>query len=494
MFLLWSSLVLFMSTIQNISAETVALDINLKKAAHEVSPEFLSVTLDANQIRYGYRFIRFKSKKLNTLMRGLTCEGCEFYLRHGGTWQDHTYFEPSPAGYGIIPPDPRIYVLNTTMLDDLYSFTNRYGWKLIIGLNALMRKPDGSWDSKNARSLIKHALRKGYKIHYELGNEPDLYRPHAGVYVAPEQLGKDFDTLRKILQDLTGGKSKVIGPDISTPMWQNNYFERLLRAVPTGVLDAVTVHQYYSSSEGVSASDFTHVEYLDLLQVKMNKFKDIINNSYNNRKQTPIWIGETSSTYGGGAPELGESFAAGYLWLDKLGLAAQMNFSVVLRQTLKGGFYSLIKKGTWDDEPNPDMWISMIYKRIVGQRVLYLSGFLEYGRSIRVYAHCISISSKKIYGSNAIALIALNTKNDGAELVFTNPHLRNAEVDQFLFTSAFGRLTDLYIRMNGQIMKLVDDTTLPNMEPMVVRAPLYLPPKSYGIFVLKNIPAPACHY
>ena len=38
--------------------------------------------------------------------------------------------------------------------------------------------------------------------------------------------------------------------------------------------------------------------------------------------------------------------------------------------------------------PRQDYWLSVLHKKLVGTKVLYVLGSLEYGRYLRAYAHC----------------------------------------------------------------------------------------------------------
>lgn len=61
--------------------------------------------------------------------------------------------------------------------------------------------------------------------------------------------------------------------------------------------------------------------------------------------------GETSSAWGGGAPGLSDRYVASFIWIDKLGLGAQLGLDVIVRQTLCGGSYALVDCKTF--QPNP---------------------------------------------------------------------------------------------------------------------------------------------
>lgn len=86
-------------------------------------------------------------------------------------------------------------------------------------------------------------------------------------------------------------------------------------------------------------------------------------------RDIPIWIGETSSSYGGGADGLSNTYVAGFMWvklhklmmllriciliirwLDKLGISAAYGVDNVFRQTLIQGNYALLRKNF---DPNP---------------------------------------------------------------------------------------------------------------------------------------------
>ena len=74
-----------------------------------------------------------------------------------------------------------------------------------------------------------------------------------------------------------------------------------------GVLDAVSFHYYYSSSHDISVLNFTSVDYLDLFLNFGLHALSIIGKSFSSFPHLPVWIGETSSTYGGGSRVAGES-------------------------------------------------------------------------------------------------------------------------------------------------------------------------------------------
>lgn len=199
------------------------------------------------------------------------------------------------------------------------------------------------------------------------------------------------------------------------------------------------------------------------------------------------WLGETSSAYGGGASGLSDRYVAGFMWLDKLGLAARLKHEVVVRQTFFGGNYALLDKNL---DPNPDFWLSLLHKRLVGVKVLDVSGQTEEKRKVRVYSHC----SSSQYPMGSVTLFALNVHLDEPVVLKLNGELKGKDVDVYLLTPENGDLLTKTVRLNGKVLNLVDDRTLPDLVPKSVPGdePLDLPPLTFGFYVIPEASASAC--
>ena len=129
------------------------------------------------------------------------------------------------------------------------------------------------------------------------------------------------------------------------------------------VLDALTWHHYYLNGHTATLEDFLDVQHLDYFPKMVKTVGTFLQQ---NDIQKPLWLGETSSAYGGGAKGISDRYVAAFLWLDKLGIAAYYNYQVVIRQTFFHGCYALIGKDLY---PNPDFWISALYKTLVSTKV-----------------------------------------------------------------------------------------------------------------------------
>ncbi|XP_037799886.1 heparanase-like [Penaeus monodon] len=177
---------------------------------------------------------------------------------------------------------------------------------------------------------------------------------------------------------------------------------------------------------------------------------------------TPVWLTETSSAWGGGAPGLSNAFAGGFLWLDKLGVAARGGISLVARQTLYDGCYALLDQ---DLNPYPDYWLSVLYKRIVGGRVLKLT-LRDAPKTVRLYAHCYNEEAEDhipgavvVYGEN------LGTFSVAVAL---QGRLSASPVLRYLLEAPRGELRSRVVMLNGQRLRMTSSNELPTMHPRAV--------------------------
>uniref|UniRef100_A0A7N4NGP4 Heparanase n=1 Tax=Sarcophilus harrisii TaxID=9305 RepID=A0A7N4NGP4_SARHA len=443
--------------------KVLKLDLRTDVQVQEVSQAFLSITIDAN-LATDPRYITFLgSQRLRTLARGLS----PAYLRFGGTKTDFLIFDPKkestyeeksyweaqidPDTCNLSPipsavkgelqlewPIQEVLLLKEqyqnkykngtytkSTVDMLYSFAKCAGLDLIFGINALMRKSNLQWDSSNAKLFLDYCTSQKYDISWELGNEPNSFRKKSGIYINGSQLGKDFIKLHSLLKMYDFKNAKLFGPDIGQ-LRKNS--EKLLRSflnVGGGVIDAITWHHYYVNGRNATQEDFLNPEVLDTFVFSAQKVFQVVNETRPGKK---VWLGETSSAYGGGAPKLSDTYAAGFTWLDKLGLSAKMGIEVVMRQVFFGaGNYHLVD-GNFD--PLPDYWLSLMFKQLVGTRVLTANVKSPDKKKLRLYLHCTNNNHPK-YKEGDLTLYALNLHNDTKYLQLP-PHLSDKRVEKYI--------------------------------------------------------------
>ncbi|XP_024154685.1 heparanase [Oryzias melastigma] len=499
------------------------LRLDLSAALHRLDPRFLSVTIDASLAAEERFMLLLRSQKIRTLAGALS----PAFVRFGGTRQDFMVFDPvgrqdataaPPAddcGAARLPAwlegslkqnwtqqllllqkeeqqrEYRRTRFTELTVDQLQSFSSCCGLDLIFGLNALLRTPRNSWNSSNAAALLRYCEARRYRMSWELGNEPNSFEKKAGIRVDGGQLGRDFTRLRTMLsQSSLYRDAGLFGPDVGQPRDHRADILGGFLQSGGGAIDACTWHHYYVNGREASLENFLDPEILDSLAVKTSEVLETVKEA---SPGTPVWLGETSSAFGGGAPGLSDSFVAGFMWLDKLGVAARMGLGVVMRQVLVGaGSYHLLDD---DLNPLPDFWLSVLHKRLVGPEVLKVETVSEDGdRRVRSYLHC---ASRKSYRDGAVVLMSMNLGQRPVRMRVPVP-VSNSTVETFVLQSdrpGEDGLRSRSVKLNGVLLEMLDDETLPRLSgaPLPPSDHLQLPAYSLAFFVFTDAGAAACH-
>ncbi|XP_066047223.1 inactive heparanase-2 isoform X3 [Chamaea fasciata] len=362
----------------------ILLDVNTKSPVRIISENFLSLQLDPSIIHDGWLDF-LSSRRLVTLARGLAPAFLRFAGKRTDFLQFHNVKNPAKSRGG---PGPDYYLKNyeddivrsdialdkqkgckiaqhpdimlelqrekaaqmhlvllkeqfsntysnltltARSLDKLYNFADCSGLHLIFALNALRRNPNNSWNSSNALSLLKYSASKKYNISWELGNEPNNYRTLVGRSVNGSQLGKDYTQLRSLLQLIrTYSRAHLYGPNIGRPRKNVIAFLEGFMKVAGGTVDAVTWQHYYIDGRVAKVTDFLKTRLLDTLSDQIRKIQKVVNTYTPGKK---IWLEGVGMTSAGGMNNLSDSYAAGFLWLNTLGLLASQGIDVVVRHS-----------------------------------------------------------------------------------------------------------------------------------------------------------------
>jgi len=499
--------------------EPVTLSLDTSTVRNTVSERFLSVAFDMAQQVPEIDFwddagvIDLKRQALLNMAKQFS----PGYLRIGGTDADKTFYQ---VGAQKMTEKPEHFegTLTENQTDELFAFANSAGLDVILGLNAGpgTRNQDGTWNSTNSGSLMDYVDSKQYKVAaWELGNEPGLMPNfHSNFEVPPTQLADDHVQFSNALAD---SPVLFIGPDdafapvvgnvsLTTDAVNNldayfpsafldamapgshirtsGYLKDYLAALPENTLDAISWHYYPQQSVRCPLSLPATSADLLLAPENLNDIKKWIAEieGYRDLYQSnaEIWLAETGNAQCGGQVGISDRFASSFWWLDELGVLAQHDNDVAIRQTLAGSEYGLIDNVTL--QPRSDYWASVLWKKNMGHKVLTVSQ--EADDNLRVYAHCHPTEQ------DTLSLLAINLDATKAFAVDTQAWT-GKETHQYVMTA--DQLDSATIKINGQEMSVdaQGEFEIP-MKKFIATDAIDVEPRSMAFFQIKGAGAAAC--
>ncbi|XP_023816659.1 heparanase isoform X3 [Oryzias latipes] len=442
------------------------LHLDLSSLLHRLDPRFLSVTIDASLAAEERSMLLLRTQKIRTLAKALS----PAFLRFGGTRQDFMVFDPK-GGQQLTAAPSAEEACGAVQLPALLEGDLKQNWTQQL---LLLQKEEHQGRYRRTQFT-----------------EPNSFEKKAGIRVDGGQLGRDFTRLRKMMSESSLYRDAgLFGPDVGQPRDHRADILGGFLQSGGGAIDACTWHHYYVDGRAASLEDFLDPTVLDSLAVKTGEVLETVKRA---SPGTPVWLGETSSAFGGGAAGLSDSFVAGFMWLDKLGLAARMGLDVVMRQVLVGaGSYHLLDD---DLNPLPDYWLSVLHKRLVGPEVLNVDAVSGAGggRRVRSYLHC---ANRRSYRDGAVVLMSMNLSPRPVRMQVPVP-VSNSTVETFVLQSdrpGMDGLRSRSVKLNGVLLEMVDDETLPLLAgvPLPPSDHLQLPAFSLAFFVFTDAGAAAC--
>ena len=203
-------------------------------------------------------------------------------------------------------------------------------------------------------------------------------------------------------------------------------------------------------------------------------------------------LGASADYSGDGVDGISNTYLQGFMYLDSLGLAAYLKHSLYFKQSLFGTKYSALLELTPDQStvsPTPAYWITLLYRRLVSNRVLTVTGIWDRDRIVRMYAHCQNGSTN---GSAVLYFMNLHTSQQ--EIRLENGPIALSPQYWYLFSTPTPDLSSKDILLNGQKLSLPNNTTLPSLSPRIVPASetITLPGRQYGFILFPNANVTPC--
>jgi len=436
--------------------------------------------LDTEQVKATNGLVGLKSPitpidLYNKKLRNLATALGPVYVRVSGTWANTVYFQDNDEPKLTTVPDGYENILTRKQWKGVIDFCNAVDGKLVTSftISEGIRDNEGNWTTAQVKPLINYTRDIGGEIavaemfnepsHAAHGGAPDFY--DATSFAADFALFKEFvDSYApemKIMGPGSTGEGGILGGQsvMST--------DKLLTAVPKPEFEIFSYHFYGGVSGrcmgGLTPENALTKEWLSKTELGLKYYKEA-RDKY--QPDAPIWLTETAEAACGGNP-----WAATYIdcfrYLEQLGRLAKKDVKVVMHNTLTAGEYALLDLDTHD--PRPNYWAALLWNKLMGTKVYDAATLSE---DISVFVHNLKNSS------DGRAVLIVNPKD--SDYLINVP----SKAQQYLFTA--DELQTKTVKLNGTILKLKSDDTLPDINGKKINAgKIQLPPHSILFLTFK---------
>lgn len=403
-----------------------------------------------------------------TRVRTLAAALGPVHLRVSGSWSAHTYFDHDGSTGGI-PPEGYHAVLTTEMWDGVIDFARHVGATLVTSManTSGAHHPDGPWNPANSRAFLEYTVANGLEIAgAEFMNEPDLAHMHGAPdgYTTADY-SRDVAIFVETLRRAAPG-ALFVGPGSVYSRTAGNIPSRMprfpideLMIGPAGPPDVFSYHFYYGLSERgggrrhVPPDQVLTEEYLAMSETALLGFVDVRDD---HAPGAPIWLTETADAALGGNT-WGPTWLDVPRYVDQMGRLARNGVECVMHNTLCASDYGMLDSRT--HLPRAKYWAAWMWARLVG------TGVYDPGIATREGLHVYVHDRRDGPGHTAVlinnsrdSVTTVNVPAGTGAFVLTAPVLRGTQVE-----------------CNGQVLSMVDDSTMPHVVPVEVSGEIDLP-------------------
>ena len=425
-------------------------------------------------------------QRLLTLARALG----PAYIRVSGTWANSVYFHDADGPAPATPPPGFNSILTRAQWKGVVDFVRATGGKLMTSFawSAGTRDAAGVWTPEHARSLVGYTKTIGGSIDAaEFVNEPNYAANGAAPagYDGPA-FARDLAVFRRFFRAevprgvfLGPGSAGEGGVLDGATVAGRIRSDELLKPAATE-FDGFSYHIYTAVSErcarGVPALGTTPDAALSrdwLFRAdRIHAFYAGLRDRFDPGK--PLWVTEMADAACGGN-RWASTFLDTFRYLNVFGRLARHGVQVVAHNTLAASDYGLIDDTT--HTPRPNYWAALLWTRLMDR------GVLEPGtppaRDVYTYAHCMKGQA------GGVTLLAINAGTTAAVM--------EVAISGERYTLTADELQSKTVRLNGDILQLAADGTLPRpVGRPVSKGPLPLPPTSISFVAFPGAGNPAC--